>query len=80
MKCAARVLVFLGCISFIFFGNAAQSGAHSSSESAGVIIRRPLRASPNPNYFQDADGNPLILCGSQTWNTLQDWGTGQRSG
>ena len=30
----------------------------------------------NPNYFEDASGRPLILCGSQTWNTLQDWGTG----
>src|SRR3974390_1743551 len=35
-----------------------------------------LKASGNPNYFKTADGNPLILCGSQTWNTLQDWGTG----
>ena len=38
-------------------------------------ITGPLRASTNPNYFQDASGGPLILCGSQTWNTLQDWGT-----
>ncbi len=41
-----------------------------------AAIRRPLRASSNPNYFEDASGRPLILCGSQTWNTLQDWGTG----
>ncbi len=38
-------------------------------------INGPLRPSRNPNYFQDASGTPLILCGSQTWNTLQDWGT-----
>jgi hypothetical protein len=38
-------------------------------------IRGPLRASQNPNYFADPSGSPLILCGSQTWNTLQDWGT-----
>jgi hypothetical protein len=38
-------------------------------------IRGPLRASKNPNYFADARGAPLILCGSHTWNTLQDWGT-----
>ncbi len=38
-------------------------------------VTGPLRASSNPNYFQDASGHPLILCGSQTWNTLQDWGT-----
>ena len=39
-------------------------------------IERPLRASSNPNYFADSSGSPIILCGSQTWNTLQDWGTG----
>ncbi len=38
-------------------------------------ITRPLSASANPNYFKDESGRPLILCGSQTWNTLQDWGT-----
>ena len=38
-------------------------------------ITRPLVASDNPNYFKDASGSPLILNGSQTWNTLQDWGT-----
>jgi hypothetical protein len=35
----------------------------------------PLRASKNPNYFEDAGGHAVILCGSHTWNTLQDWGT-----
>ena len=40
------------------------------------LIRAPLKVSKNPNYFQDASGTPLVLCGSQTWNTLQDWGTG----
>ena len=35
----------------------------------------PLRQSRNPNYFEDASGTPLVLCGSHTWNTLQDWGT-----
>ena len=39
-------------------------------------ITAPLKASKNPNYFEDASGTPLILCGSHTWNTLQDWGTG----
>jgi hypothetical protein len=38
-------------------------------------INGPLRHSKNPNYFEDATGAPLILCGSHTWNTLQDWGT-----
>jgi hypothetical protein len=36
----------------------------------------PLSASPNPNYFKDARGIPVILNGSHSWNTLQDWGTG----
>ena len=38
-------------------------------------ISGPLRHSANPNYFEDAHGAPLILCGSHSWNTLQDWGT-----
>lgn len=38
-------------------------------------IKGPLRQSRNPNYLEDATGTPLILCGSHTWNTLQDWGT-----
>jgi uncharacterized repeat protein (TIGR01451 family) len=37
--------------------------------------RGPLRASANPNYFQDTSGTPLLLNGSHTWNNLQDWGT-----
>lgn len=36
----------------------------------------PLKRSRNLNYFQDPSGRPLILSGSHTWNTLQDWGTG----
>ena len=35
----------------------------------------PLSASANPNYFKDASGTPLILNGSHTWNSLQDWGS-----
>src|SRR5688572_20181341 len=53
-----------------------------SSESIGkksgavkMPINGPLRASKNPNYFQDANGKTLILCGSHSWNTLQDWGS-----
>jgi len=37
-------------------------------------VAGPLTASSNPNYFKDANGTVLILNGSQTWNTLQDWG------
>jgi hypothetical protein len=46
--------------------------SHTAAQSA---IRGPLKPSSNPNYFATVDGKPLILCGSQTWNTLQDWGT-----
>lgn len=38
-------------------------------------IAAPLVASGNPNYFKDANGAALILNGSQTWNTFQDWGS-----
>jgi hypothetical protein len=38
-------------------------------------IAGPLVTSDSPNYFKDANGSALILNGSQTWNTLQDWGT-----
>ena len=38
-------------------------------------ITAPLTVSSSSGYFQDADGRALILNGSQTWNTLQDWGT-----
>ncbi len=38
-------------------------------------ISAPLVVSSNPHYFKDAKGDVVILNGSQTWNTLQDWGT-----
>src|SRR5947207_10065032 len=50
-------------------------GSHVSL-AADAPIRSPLKTSSNPNYFATTDGTPIILCGSQTWNTLQDWGTG----
>jgi Putative collagen-binding domain of a collagenase len=40
-----------------------------------VPIKGPLVVSANPNYFKDANGTVLILNGSQTWNTFQDWGS-----
>jgi hypothetical protein len=42
---------------------------------ANPPITGPLAISSNPHYFKDAGGTPLLLSGSQTWNTLQDWGT-----
>jgi hypothetical protein len=38
-------------------------------------IHGPLRQSPNPNYFEEAGGKAIVLCGSHSWNTFQDWGT-----
>ena len=38
-------------------------------------IAAPLVVSSNPHYFKDANGAALMLGGSQTWNTLQDWGS-----
>jgi hypothetical protein len=49
------------------------SVTRSSAIQAG--ISGPLQASSiNPRYFVDPVGNPVSLYGSQTWNTLQDWG------
>ena len=41
-------------------------------------VAGPLTASGNSQYFKDADGTVLVLNGSQTWNTLQDWGSNGR--
>jgi hypothetical protein len=47
---------------------------YARSEPAAPIAG-PLVVSDNPHYFKDANGAVLILTGSQTWNTLQDWGS-----
>ncbi len=49
--------------------------AHCAQPQTNPRIDGPLVASRNANYFRDAKGNVLILNGSQTWNTLQDWGS-----
>jgi hypothetical protein len=43
--------------------------------ASAAQIAGPLVASGNPNYFKDANGTVLVLSGSQTWNTLQGWGS-----
>ncbi len=53
-----------------------ETDARKNSSGTKAPIKRPLRVSKNPNYFMDSSDTPLILCGSQTWNSLQDWGTG----
>jgi len=56
--------------------NASKDGLDAASGAdVPTPIQRPLRQSANPNYFEGASGAPLVLCGSHTWNTLQDWGT-----
>jgi chitodextrinase len=55
-----------GCTTFTEIGTVNAGGGPSTG---------PLTASANPNYFKDASGTPLILNGSHTWNSLQDWGS-----
>lgn len=38
-------------------------------------ITGPLVVSANSRYFKDPSGAIVVLNGSQTWNTLQDWST-----
>jgi hypothetical protein len=49
---------------------------HAFAQTASTArIAGPLVASANPDYFEDARVDVVILSGSQTWNTLQDWGS-----
>jgi hypothetical protein len=69
---------FLSCQNLLGVGSNSDFGFTSFSARAiegSVPIGRPLRSSKNSRYFENAAGRPFILCGSQTWNTLQDWGT-----
>jgi len=75
-RSARRAWKLAGSLAGICVGTLLSLSLGAETLVAGQApITRPLRASTNPNYFQDASGSPLILCGSQTWNTLQDWGT-----
>jgi Putative collagen-binding domain of a collagenase/Family of unknown function (DUF6298) len=56
---------------FLVFGALLYAPVCLKAQASG-----PLKVSANPHYFQDANGNVLILNGSQTWNTFQDWGSG----
>ncbi len=61
----------LGLLPFLLLSLAQCAHPQDTAKIAG-----PLVASSNPHYFKDAKGTALILAGSQTWNTLQDWGSG----
>ena len=63
-----KISVIIALLSVALLGPAA-------AERSKAKIIGPLVASGNPNYFKDASGEVLILTGSHTWNTLQDWGT-----
>jgi len=60
----------ISLISALISGAVALAGPPGSPKITG-----PLIVSENPNYFKDPSGSVLILNGSQTWNTFQDWGT-----
>src|SRR4051812_5730855 len=47
----------------------------AAAEPVNVAISGPLTVSSNRHYFKSAQGQPIILNGSHTWNTLQDWGS-----
>jgi Putative collagen-binding domain of a collagenase len=76
----SRVLtIWMGAALAVLICGRPSSGGDRTNEAAARSVKNPpiggpLRASKNPHYFADASGAPLILCGSHSWNTLQDWG------
>ncbi|MGB6690689.1 MAG: putative collagen-binding domain-containing protein [Terracidiphilus sp.] len=62
-------------LKFAFLSFAILLLAPPAQPQAESPIAGPLTVSSNPHYFKDANGRILLLNGSQTWNTLQDWGT-----
>ena len=67
---------FLLGIAFSIFLTCVPMDAQLAPDSSIQPITGELTVSSNPHYFKDANGVALILNGSQTWNTFQDWGTG----
>jgi hypothetical protein len=67
------LLVFIASVAMVFLG--IRLNAQSAAESSTPPITGVLTVSGNPHYFKDANGTPIILNGSQSWNTLQDFGT-----
>ena len=63
-----KISAIIALLSVALLGSAAV-------EPSKAKVIGPLVASGNPNYFKDASGEVLILTGSHTWNTLQDWGS-----
>src|SRR5579863_4675632 len=71
----SRPLLLVLAISIAVIFSGIRLKAQSATGSSTQPIAGELTVSSNPHYFQDARGNPVILNGSQTWNTFQDWGT-----
>ena len=72
-----RVFILLSCapsLAVVLSGNRLHAGP--AGGTSPTAITGELTVSSNPHYFKDAKGTPLILNGSQSWNTFQDWGTG----
>jgi hypothetical protein len=61
--------------SIAVFSSAMRLNGQSAAASSARPITGELKVSSNPHYFKDASSVPLILNGSQSWNTFQDWGT-----
>jgi hypothetical protein len=70
LRSFGRVLLSACALAYAVSPLQAGEGGSRSSRITG-----PLVVSDNPNYFRDANGAVLVLNGSQTWNTLQDWGS-----
>ena len=55
--------------------SATQTGNFTAQPPIQTGVTGPLAlSSVNQRYFADPRGNAVALNGSQTWNTLQDWG------
>lgn len=74
-KYTRAVSRIIGIFSIAVFFSGVPLIAQSKSKANNRPITGELTVSGNPRYFKDANGNALILTGSQTWNTFQDWGT-----
>jgi hypothetical protein len=72
---AARTGAVFSSLVLFLGATAPMHGAPQAASTYGPITV-PLRTlSTNPHYFTDGSGRAVYLTGSQTWNTLQDWGT-----
>jgi hypothetical protein len=54
--------------------NSRSDSSRAGGQRSDLPISGPPRVPQNARYLADASGAPLILCGSHSWNTLQDWG------